>query len=179
MTTNKFIENNKNFLQTCCIVLRIIKWFLLFVPCIFALYILMKLITGQSISTYLWVFAKPQILMFLLGMVLLGAWQFIRYLIEPDYKPGRLLLNGDKILYSYSVILIFDAVWTYIHAIIHNVRLNSQTIFSFKVLMYMMFAFLPTLLVGVACASVLVGLGLLFKRAMAALEKPTGTAGEK
>ena len=139
----------------------------------------MKLTTGQDIGTHLLVFAMPQILMFMLGLVLLGVWQFIRYLTEPDYKPGRLLLNGNKILYLYSVILTLDAIGTYIQAIIHNVRLNSQTTFPFKVLMYMAFAFLPTLLVGVACAIILVGLGLLFRQAMAALEKPTGVAGEK
>ncbi len=40
------------------------------------------------------------------GLLVLGMAQLIRYLLETDRKPGWILRNADKLLYTYTAILI-------------------------------------------------------------------------
>jgi hypothetical protein len=46
------------------------------------------------------------------GLVALGIAQLIRYLLETDSKPDWILRNADKLLYTYTVILIGYYCWT-------------------------------------------------------------------
>jgi hypothetical protein len=44
---------------------------------------------------------------------ILGLAQFIKYLIEKNYKPGWILCHGEMLFYLYALLTILDAVWIY------------------------------------------------------------------
>ena len=50
----------------------------------------------------------------------LGLVQFIRYLVERDYKPGWILRHGEMIFYVYALLSILNDVWYYINAPSYN-----------------------------------------------------------
>ena len=50
----------------------------------------------------------------LLGFILLGLAQFVRYLYESEYQPGWILRHGDKILYVYALGLIIGPILHYL-----------------------------------------------------------------
>lgn len=54
------------------------------------------------------------------GLIALGVSQFIYYLIEPDYKPGRILRHGDKILLAYAVWTVGELVWAFMFSPHHQ-----------------------------------------------------------
>ena len=45
------------------------------------------------------------------GLLALGIAQLIRYLLETDRKPDWILRNADKLLYTYTAILIGYYCW--------------------------------------------------------------------
>ena len=45
------------------------------------------------------------------GLVALGIAQLIRYLLRTDHKPDWILRNADKLLYTYTAILICYYCW--------------------------------------------------------------------
>lgn len=47
----------------------------------------------------------------LIGLIAVGTSQFIRYLIENDYQPERLLRHGDKILYVSALLVVIHTCW--------------------------------------------------------------------
>ena len=47
------------------------------------------------------------------GLAILLLVQFIRYLVEEDYKQGWILRNGDKLFYLYALYIILSVVITY------------------------------------------------------------------
>ncbi len=44
---------------------------------------------------------------------ILGLAQFIKYLVERNYKPGWILRQGEMFFYLYALLTILDAVWIY------------------------------------------------------------------
>ena len=51
----------------------------------------------------------------LLGIVVLGVAQFIRYLYESDYKPGWLLRNGSEVLYACAIIVVVGSIVSFLY----------------------------------------------------------------
>ena len=47
------------------------------------------------------------------GLAILLLVQFIRFLVEEDYKQGWILRNGDKLFYLYALYIILSVVVTY------------------------------------------------------------------
>ena len=45
------------------------------------------------------------------SLLFLGMSQFIRYLLKTDHKPDWILRNADKLLYTYTAILISYYCW--------------------------------------------------------------------
>ena len=45
------------------------------------------------------------------GLLVLGMAQLIRYLLRTDHKPDWILRNADKLLYTYTAILIGYYCW--------------------------------------------------------------------
>ena len=47
------------------------------------------------------------------GLAILGFVQFIRYLVEEDYKPGWILRHGYMFFNLYALFIIVSVVWVY------------------------------------------------------------------
>jgi hypothetical protein len=67
---------------------------------------------------------------------ILGLPQFIKYLVERDYKPGWILRHGDMFFYLYALLTILEAVWIYMtnyQSPSLSVRVDIITVFSIVV----------------------------------------------
>jgi len=111
---NEFIEKNRPLLHSYCVGARIIGWLLLVIALVMAV--------EKSFSGFSDINEKFRFLMIyrlceqlalsfvLLGLVLLGLAQFVRYLSENDYLPGWIFRHADKILYLYVAALIISPI---------------------------------------------------------------------
>ncbi len=99
---NEFIDKNKGLLKFYCVAARIIGWVLLITAGIRTVEIL------SGYSSFSIPFFMPIIIFtrILIGLVVLGVAQFIRYLFETEYKPGWILRHGEKILYLYAALRV-------------------------------------------------------------------------
>ena len=93
---NEFIEKNKGLLKFYCVAARIIGWALL-------LTLLWNQLGGKQ-----WLGPPPEVFPYrisypMLGLVVLGIGQFLKYLCETGSKPGWILHHADKILYLYAM----------------------------------------------------------------------------
>jgi hypothetical protein len=92
------------------------------------------------------------------GLLALGISQFIRYLTEEGYQPGRILRHGDKLLYAYAVYIIVDIAWAlrYYHFAL-----------TYQVFIDLLLAFL----IMAGKIFILVGLAQLLKRILPMIEE--------
>lgn len=118
---NEFIEKNRALLRFYCETLRTIASVILILS--FLAVSAMTIITLLSKFGY-WPTLKPfNMLMitwlpsYLKAIVcwigILGLPQFIKYLVERDYKPGWILRHGDIFFYLYALLIILEAIWVY------------------------------------------------------------------
>jgi hypothetical protein len=113
---NEFVEKNRALLRSYCIITRIIGWLLLIIALGIAV---VKALSGFEADDQLrfhMIYRLCQQLavsFVLLGLILLGLAQFVRYLYEKDYKPGWILRHGNKVLYLYAAALIISPVSHY------------------------------------------------------------------
>lgn len=155
---NAFIEKNKRLLRVYCIAARIIGWLLLITAGIWAI----QALSGYSRSSIPFAMPITIFLRIIVGLVLLGVAQFIRYLSESEYKAGWILRNGDKILYLYAVLRIVMIVRIFFH----NAKMMENTPY------YYPWAFLEANCLPVlAGALTLVGLGQILRRIMPVIEE--------
>ena len=158
---NEFIEQNKRLLRSYCVVAQIIGWVLLIVPAI------ASVVENLGISTT----GEPMFILYavlallsnymLLGVVVLGVAQFMRYLFETRYQPGWILRYGDKILYVYAAFLIADSVAQYCF---HAPRMQLA---SFSLLLYLV----SLILHAIVKVLILTGLGQILRRIMPVIEE--------
>ncbi len=99
---NEFIERNRWLLKFYCVAARIIGWALLFTAGTWTVSIL----SGYSRSSMPFVTSISIFIRILVGLVVLGVAQFIRYLFETEYKPSWILRHGEKILYLYAALRV-------------------------------------------------------------------------
>ena len=159
---NEFIEKNKGLLHFYCVAARTIGWSLLIVAVVV---VLVKLLSGfPKYASYMWFHLCQQVTMsfVLLGIVLLGLSQFVRYLYENDYQPGWLLRHGNKVLYLYAVALIISPVLQYYFqmTVIRNVSAVSF-------LLYFLSAELP----AVAKGLIFIGIARVLHRIVPIIEE--------
>jgi hypothetical protein len=118
---NEIIEKNRRLLHFYCEALRTIASVILILGLIG--------VSAMTIFTLLskfgyWPAAKSFNMViiawlpsYLKGIVfwigILGLAQFIKYLLEKNYKPGWILRHGEMIFYLYALLTIFDAVWVF------------------------------------------------------------------
>ena len=114
---NEFIERNRGLLRFYCVVARIIGWLILVLGGIYTVWYLLEPLWSSVKWEALFPFL-PHILKFMLGLIVLGVAQFMRYLFDSEYKPGLILRYGDKILYIFAVVMIGQAVWQHVFTII-------------------------------------------------------------
>lgn len=99
---NEFIEKNRRLLKIYCVAARIIGWVLLITAGTW---------TVSTLSGHM-SFSRPVVMpitifiRILVGLVILGVAQFIRYLFETEYQPGFILRHGEKILYLYAALQV-------------------------------------------------------------------------
>lgn len=186
---NEFIEKNRRLLQFYCVAARVIGWMLIVLAVIGILVIESYLSWLRSASEksyihdrYLGFYIVPiQFFYFTLGLVALVVAQLIQYLIEREYKAGWILRHGDKILYACAVLLVGSAVvnsvrnfdrliwflergdpgvWSWMYFV-----LPERYIWSWR-----FFLLLPVLL-AIAKALILVGLGQIWRRIIPIIEE--------
>jgi len=117
---NEFIEKNRRLLHFYCEALRNIGSLILILGLASGCaMIILALVDWQHFKAF-FDFEKPMILgplhffkIFFIGIVILGLVQFIRYLVERNYKPGWILRHGDMIFYLYALLTILNDVWVY------------------------------------------------------------------
>lgn len=99
---NEFIEKNRRLLKIYCVATRIIGWVLLITAGTW----IVSILSGYSSFSIPFVMPITIFIRILVGLVVLGVAQFIRYLFETEYKPGWILRNGEKILYLYAALRV-------------------------------------------------------------------------
>ena len=118
---NEFTEKNRRLLKFYCENLRTIGFLILILGLVggFALTIF-KLVTKfgywHAPKSYEMVISLMPIGAFNIifyGLAILGFVQFIRYLVEEDYKPGWILRHGDIFFYLYALFIILSVVLAY------------------------------------------------------------------
>jgi hypothetical protein len=106
---DEFIEKNRPLLRSYCIITRIIGWLLLIGAVVVPIVQSLSGLSASSKHRSFWIYLRfEQIILgyLILGLVLLGLAQFVRYLYESEYRPGLILRHGGKVLYIYAVALI-------------------------------------------------------------------------
>jgi len=159
---NEFIEKNRRLLHFYCVAARTIGWSLLIVAVVV---VFVKLFSGfPKYASYMWFHLCRQVTMsfVLLGIVLLGLSQFVRYLYENDYQPGWLLRHGNKVLYLYAVALIISPVLQYYF---------QMTLIKNANMIFLLEYFLSVVLPAVAKGLIFVGMGHILQRIVPILEE--------
>ena len=83
------------------------------------------------------------------GLLALGIAQLIRYLLETDRRPDWILRNADKLLYTYTAILVGYCCWRGTTEVI--VHFNEPYDFPLRLIMLIILISVKLLvLVGVA-----------------------------
>ena len=83
------------------------------------------------------------------GLLVLGMAQLIRYLLRTDQKPDWILRNADKLLYTYTAILISYYCWMGTTEVISH--FNEPYDFPLRLIMLVIFILVKLLaLIGVA-----------------------------
>ena len=164
---NEITEKNRRLLHFYCETLRtigsvilILSFLGVFTMTIFALlskfgYWPATKPFNMVIITWLPSFLKA--MFFWIGI--LGLAQFIKYLVERNYKPGWILRHGDMFFYLYALLTILEAVWIYMtnyHSPSLSVRVDMGFVTVFSIVVKVM---------------ALVGLGRILRHLMPVIEE--------
>ncbi|MHC4558657.1 MAG: hypothetical protein ACYTFW_14450 [Planctomycetota bacterium] len=164
---NEFIKKNKSLLRSYRLITRIIGWMLLIVALVIAV---VKLLSGFDMDDQLRFYMIYRLIQglvlsyVLLGLILLGLAQFVRYLYQSEYQPGLILRHGDKVLYLYALALIINPILDYFYRmkIIGMTYANTDSLF-----LYLLIILLP----AIARALIFVGMAKVLKRMIPMVEE--------
>ena len=164
---NKFIEQNKRLLKFYGITARIIGWLIIIwaaIPSVFLCWTLLRISENrtESIGTLLTLVFDRM----LVGIILLGIAQFIRYLFDAEYSPTWLLRYGDYILYLYALTLVGAVIWGYIYTANALGESNLDIVRDWRWFMLM-----PLVLLFAAKVLIIVGLAQILRRAIPMIEE--------
>ncbi len=155
---NEFIEKNRRLLKIYCISARIIGWVLLITTGTWTV----RALSGYSSFSIPFVMPITIFIHILVGLVVLGVAQFIRYLFETEYKPGSILRHGEKILYLYASLRVTRITLLFF---VDAKRMSDS-------IHYSPWGFVVTNgLPVVASALILVGLAQILRRVMPIIEE--------
>jgi len=164
---NEFIEKNRGLLKFYYIAARIIGWMIVFMGGIHLVWFLSEPlwrdVKWETILPYL-----PQNLQFMLGLVVLGIAQFIRYLSEKQYQPGWLLRHGDKLLYLFAFFQIVKAIGSCSN---FTVLITSRTNYNLANVCQAVIVGLFLVFSTIATILILVGLAQVLRRLMPVIEE--------
>jgi hypothetical protein len=162
----EFIKKHKRLLLSYRVVLRILGWILLCMSIVgFAMLYTEYFQTGGKVTLdgTFGMFKRSYSYFFNIGLISLGLAQLIRYLCGD--RMGLLLCFGDKILYLYAIIAVWqDIVQAWFVATGKMGGGNSWH------LQWFMFTLPITLVYRIAEVLIFIGLGLFLKQLIEALE---------
>jgi len=160
---NEFVEKNRGLLRFYCIAAQTMGWILIIVALLLAIVSLFRGLPGgeRLRSWMLYRLSEQLILDLLLGLVMLGLAQFVRYLYQNDYQPGWILRHADKVLYLYAAGLIVSPIVWYCFQMTIQSRNLTDT------LAFIMSAELPALGRGL----LYVGMGQVLRRIVPLVEE--------
>jgi hypothetical protein len=163
---NEFIEKNKNLLRFFCDALRSIGQIVLLlgllgVCTVITLAIASKFGSWNAPKSLEMIKMVPlsALNILFIGIGMIGLAQFIRYLIERDYKPGWILRHGEIFFYLYALLTILSVVWVYVVAPFGR----SQKMYSGISIVIVVFSTTVRVLI-------LVGLGRILRYLMPVIE---------
>ncbi len=167
---NEFIEKNKGLLHFFCVMTRIVGWLLLIFASILTIVAVIKLLSGSLVSEQqkrlyfyiLYLNCQQLVLTFMLGLVLLGLVQFVRYLYEDGYQRRWLFRHGNKVLYFYAAALIISPI---LHYLLQITVIQNSNKFSF------LLPLLPMVLPGIAKGLVFIGIAQILQRTLPIIEE--------
>lgn len=165
---NELIEKNRRLLHFYCEILRTIGSLILIlglvsVCAMTTLVLFSKFGDWHAPKGFEMIIAMPlgAFNIFFIGIGILGLAQFIRYLVERNYKPGRILRHGDMIFYLYALLTILNDIWVYMLA----PNYHSPSLY---VRVPVIFA---TVFSTVVKVLILVGLGQVLRRLLPVIEE--------
>jgi hypothetical protein len=165
---NEFIEKNRRLLKFYCENLRSIGLLILILGllsvCAIATSVLLsKFGYWHAPKSFEMIIAMPLSVfnIFFIGIGILGLVQFIRYLVERDYKPGWILRHGDMFFYLYALLTILSVVWVYTIAPSYS----SPSIYTRVGVIFL------TVISTTVKVLILVGLGQILRRLMPIIEE--------
>jgi hypothetical protein len=162
---NQFIEKNKGLLRFYCIAARIIGWGTLILAGtgVIIQILVMNILFGDHTIPYRLSVVKSVLFDGVLpSIIVLGIAQFIRYLLESEYKPGYILRHGDEILYLYAFLMFVGGVW---QLLMVGMGMISTGITR------MLLPMLASLVLTVPKILILIGLAQVVKRIMPVIEE--------
>lgn len=166
---NAFIEQNKRLLRVYCIAACIIGWALMlggglwFTSIVAGPSAPITKVTSErgqievilySASAFIFDFVFP-------GLIVLGVMEFIKCLIDREYRPHSILRNGQVFLYIYAAFLVGGAVHKYF------LYIGLVEEFSSSRLLFAQ----PLLLPVAAKVLILIGLGRILSRILPVIEE--------
>jgi len=155
---NEFIEKNRRLLKIYCVSARIIGWVLLITAGTWTV----STLSGYSSFSIPFVMPITIFIRILVGLVVLGVAQFIRYLFETEYKPGSILRHGEKILYLYAALRVIRITLLFF---VDAKRMGDSIYYSSWG--FLVLNCLPV----VAGALIMVGLAQILRRVMPIIEE--------
>ena len=169
---NEFIEKNRQLLRFYCLAARIFGWVLICGGTIwFLLFVLVILAVNDAAGSIGWPHTSENFLyacksfvfeFVLPGLIALLVAQLIRYMLENEYTPGRILRYGDKVLYVYAALLIGQNVLIYY--ILHVVLLEKNSPGRLLLVQPLVVPLATKILI-------LVGLGQILRRILLVIEE--------
>jgi hypothetical protein len=165
---NEFIEKNKRSLRFLCDALHSIGQVVLVLGMlgVFAIITLLLLSkfgywrAPEGFKFFLKMLPLGAFNILFIGIGVLGLSQFIKYLVDKDYKPGWILRHGELFCYLYALLTVLSVVWVYtINPFDHSEHMNKG---------------LPILIVVFSTTVrvlILVGLGQILRRILPMIEE--------
>lgn len=166
---NEFIEKNRALLHYYYVGARIIGWMIVLMGVIHIVWFLSEPLWSnvkwKTLLPYL-----PQNLQLMLGLLLLGTAQFIRYVSEKQYQPGWLLRHGDKFLYLYAFFQIIKAIISCTNfTMLIMARTNYK--FSFAEICQVLIVGSFMIFTSIATILILIGLAQVLRRILPVIEE--------
>jgi hypothetical protein len=168
---NQFVKQNQRLLHFYSVAVQSMAVVLLILAPIF---IIARMFSGDRFSS---IGDWPSLLNLLThvllsyivpaGLALLVA-QFIRHLLEPEYRAGWILRHGTGILYVGAVVVAVNCVWRWFFFV---VIINHSTLDAFSTWAGKLLAILVSLVLTAVGILILVGLGQILKRTMPIIEE--------
>lgn len=162
----EFIERNKRLLLSYRVVLWILGWILLCMGAIGFAMLLSEYFQSTGTVTFhgtYGMFKRSYSHFISIGLISLGLAQLVRYLC--DNKMGLLLRYGDKILYLYAAIAVWQDI---VNDWLNMTGRMGGDIASQR--HWFLFTFPVTLIYRIAEVLILIGLGIFLKKFIAVIE---------